>query len=388
LEKGMVKLIGSIEGREKEEVKKAPNPKIIAVTWIMRDKDKEINSVAYGKTIRLKIETEEAQNTQILICISCDNWEKDYISILTTQEKVQSKNDKKGVTISSFSPDIEWVKDVDVEKCNIYADVYLFTCNAAYWPVGSHEMIAEKAKGKQVNNFEYNDLYFKSRIHILTEANKTKEIELRRPAYIGYYYTKDGEYLGKIGTSGNICVSGQIEFSQRKNSIYPKTGILDLTEEYGLTHEQVLDRANWIYAEGGYEIPEYYAFTMENLVKKYANENSLYNAMVDSKNGKMDRKRYFKGDYDNKSGIVFWNKREKPETFTTVMCDCIRAVIMSKIRPDLDPTGGTCHWLGYQDSKDHRGQYYIKSRGSKHYFQLTTVDSLTNKEKIYSKIYY
>lgn len=245
LEKGMVKLIGSIEGREKEEVKKAPNPKISAVTWIMRDKDKEINSATYGKTIRLRIETEEAQNTQILICISCDNWKKDYINIITTEEKVQNKNDKKGVTISSFSPDIEWVKDINVEKSNIYADVYLFTCNAAYWPVDAHEMIAEKAKGKQVNQFEYSSLRFKNQVHILTEANKTETIELSTK-YEGYYYSKDGEYLGKIGELDDVYICDGKKGEDYRNPIQLKA------LEHDISNEVFLRIAGLAYGETGY----------------------------------------------------------------------------------------------------------------------------------------
>lgn len=71
----------------------------------------------------------------------------------------------------------------------------------------------------------------------------------------GYFYTKEGKYLGKIGSSNNVYITDDFSFSElemRKN--VSKEKIINFTEKYKLTNVQMLDRANWAYAEGEYYI--------------------------------------------------------------------------------------------------------------------------------------
>lgn len=134
----------------------------------------------------------------------------------------------------------------------------------------------------------------------------------------------------------------------------------------------MLDRANWVYAEGGYEISMYYAYTIENAFndKDIANkkEKKLYEAIMIDKTGKLEKNKYFSGGYQNQTGKRFWILRDTPAKFDIDMQLTISSVISSKTSPKNDPTGGTNAWLGYRTGC-HTGEYYIVSKGSRHFFK-------------------
>ena len=198
----------------------------------------------------------------------------------------------------------------------------------------------------------------------------------------GYFYTKEGKYLGKIGSSNNVYITDDFSFSElemRKN--VSKEKIINFTEKYKLTNVQMLDRANWVYAEGGYKIPKFYAYSMENAFKtKYIGnsiESDLYKSLMKDNTGLLEKEKYFSGGYVNQTGKRFWVLRNSQDKFNQDMINCVGAVISSKLFPKDDPTGGTNAWLGYKKGS-HVGEYYILSEGSKHFFLIYGKSKTTN----------
>jgi len=210
----------------------------------------------------------------------------------------------------------------------------------------------------------------------------------------GYFYTKDGIYLGKIGIGNNVYITDQATFlAIQKGKTVADDKIIYFTEKYKLNNTQLLDRANWAYVEGGYKIPKFYTYSMENAFKtKYIgnnNESDLYKSLMKDNTGLLEKDKYFSGGYLNQTGKRFWILRNSQDKFTQDMINCVEAVISSKISPNDDPTGGTNAWLGYKEGS-HTGEYYIFSEGSKHFFliygkskktNLTYDKYLENKEK-------
>jgi len=223
-----------------------------------------------------------------------------------------------------------------------------------------------------------------------------------KPAPPGYYYTEKGAFLGKILHHEDVYITDPATFeSMKKKQPWSEANVIAFTEKYNLTNTELLDRANWIYAEGGYKIPEYYAYTIENAYNHpnigNKNEERLYHYQMQSKEPvevtktdgtkesktiHLDKNLYFSGGYTNQTGKAFWSKREDPSQFDADMIDCVRSVIKSKLHPESDPTGGTDSWLGYS-SGSHVGIYYIVSRGSRHFFNKSPNKNRTSEEKKY-----
>lgn len=82
----------------------------------------------------------------------------------------------------------------------------------------------------------------------------------------GYFYTKEGVYLGKIGTDNNVYITDQASFSEiEKGKTISDDKIIYFTEKYKFNNEQFLNRANWIFGEGGGTFADRYAMTIKNL---------------------------------------------------------------------------------------------------------------------------
>lgn len=203
----------------------------------------------------------------------------------------------------------------------------------------------------------------------------------------GYYYEKNGNYLGyHSGKNDNKIHLAKSVQKDKSNNIISVESSVNLTEKYAITHSQVLDRANWIYAEGGYKIPEYYAYSIENSYqsKRIANKNEdkLYYLLLKDTSGRLNKDKYFSGMGANKIGRIFWDRRKNPSTFDQDMKNTIASVIKSKMHPEKDPTGGTNSWLGYKNGK-HIGEYFIYSLGRRHFFIKYGESKFTEVEKKY-----
>lgn len=209
----------------------------------------------------------------------------------------------------------------------------------------------------------------------------------------GDYYGMNGEYLFNDKINDNkvyVLKEGpyrKIDEGTEKTIIkYVTSGLIDLTEKTNITHSEFLDRANWIYAEGGYEIPEYYSYSIENAYQdKFIGnkkEKLVYSYLLQDFKGKLDKDKYISGELHNGAGKDFWEKRDKPWEFTENMKNTISAIIKSKISPEKDPTNGTNSWLGYKSSA-HEGEYYILSRGRRHFFRKFGKSKRTNVGRKY-----
>lgn len=227
--------------------------------------------------------------------------------------------------------------------------------------IKSEDLLTEK--------FIYKDLSISNDFSKLTDSDDT---------YSGDFYSMNGTYLGKIGKPNNnlyVVENDGYKIHDTGNKtaeiFMDKSKIIDLTKKTALTHSQMLDRANWIYAEGGYKIPEFFAYTIENayndknIAKK--KEDKLYFHLMQDSSGRLDKDKYLSGGYKNKTGTPFWNARGTT-SMNNDMKNTIAAVIKSKLYPEKDPTGGTNSWLGYKKGL-HQGEYYIQSLGSRHFFQ-------------------
>lgn len=84
----------------------------------------------------------------------------------------------------------------------------------------------------------------------------------------GYFYTKDGGYLGKTNTGDNVYVTDESSFLDIRNGKnVSNEKIIYFTEKSELNNEKFLNRANWVFGEGGSVFAERYAMTIKNLKK-------------------------------------------------------------------------------------------------------------------------
>ncbi len=82
----------------------------------------------------------------------------------------------------------------------------------------------------------------------------------------GYFYTNEGIYLGKIGTSDNVYITDESSFLEvKKRGMVSKGKIIYFTEKSELNNVRFLNRANWVFGEGGGAFADRYAMTIKNL---------------------------------------------------------------------------------------------------------------------------
>jgi len=172
----------------------------------------------------------------------------------------------------------------------------------------------------------------------------------------GYFYTKDGIYLGKIGNGNNVYITDEATFLEVQKGKNADDKIVFFTDNYKLNNEELLDRANWAYAEGKGYAPEYYVFAMNNFKKVAGTEKEMYywgmqdTDPVTKKTRRLDKDKYLSGGYENKSGVPFWNARKNLSKMTTEMTAEIAAVFKTQLDPDSDPTNGSNQWRGGKGS--------------------------------------
>lgn len=193
----------------------------------------------------------------------------------------------------------------------------------------------------------------------------------------GYFYTKDGKYLGKIGSGNNVYITDESSFSEiEKGKKVSEDKIIYFTDKYGLNNTQILDRANWAYAEGNSYVPEYYAYTMDNLQKVAKSEKALYfYGMQDTdqstkKTRKLDKDKYLSGGYENQSGKPFWDTRKDLSKMTTEMMGEVAAVFKTQLQPDKDPTDGCNQWRGGKGKGEIQFNFPVGSKYWHRFYKL------------------
>ncbi|KUJ59345.1 hypothetical protein AR687_23330 [Flavobacteriaceae bacterium CRH] len=120
------------------------------------------------------------------------------------------------------------------------------------------------------------------------EPEDAPEVDLKKfikKTISGYFYTKDGVYLGKIGIGNNVYITDQATFLDVKNGNNQDDKITCFTEKYELNNEQFINRANWVFGEGGSVFADRYAMTIKNLrlsgrsgygVKPFVSDEEMY----------------------------------------------------------------------------------------------------------------
>ncbi|MEP6806373.1 MAG: hypothetical protein ABI892_17735 [Flavobacterium sp.] len=110
------------------------------------------------------------------------------------------------------------------------------------------------------------------------------------PELSGYFYTKEGTYLGKMSSGNNVYITDQYAFPEIQKGKNRHDRVVFFTQKYELNNDQLLDRANWVY-----------------------------------------------GNYENQSGKAFWETRKQPGEMTAQMKDAIAAVFKTQLFPETDP---------------------------------------------------
>ncbi|UTN02199.1 hypothetical protein L0669_12820 [Flavobacterium bizetiae] len=185
--------------------------------------------------------------------------------------------------------------------------------------------------------------------------NVTLEIFPELKYVDGYFYTKEGKYLGKIGKDNNVYITDQVSFLElEKGKKVADDKIIYFTEKYKLNNEQLLDRAHWIFGEGRGEFATEYAHTIENM-KKWGyhgegfSEEGTYCSLSDNKyKGKSV---FFSGktgygNYDDfaktRIDLDDLNKLKNTDII-------IKAIIDQQRGITIDPTPNATQWLGYRN---------------------------------------
>jgi len=207
----------------------------------------------------------------------------------------------------------------------------------------------------------------------------------------GDYYDKQGNHLGKDNvqddkvytTDKATIVSNKTQGKTDWTKVQQAPATVDFTKTYAITNSQLLDRANWIYAEGRGSVPLYYAYAIQNSRILNKTEAKVYYWGLQDSEGRLDKNQYFQGTShsENKNGKAFWDTRNNPSKRTDAMLKTVSAVILSVMNPTLDPTRakdpktklftgkGATGWLGYGDSQ-HKGEFHAKVLGRYHFFLI------------------
>jgi RHS repeat-associated protein len=184
-----------------------------------------------------------------------------------------------------------------------------------------------------------------------------------------HYYAANGLYLGHINSLDKITdnsviiiqtkqaevVGNDIEKIHRAVMRAPEFG-LNIGLKLAINHDELLDRANWMYAEGRGYYPLYYAFAIKNLREGVKDEGAIYTLAMKAKNAEgetvtLDKEKYLSGQLENKTPAKFWENRNNPEARGEDEWRSIEAVVRSLSGDATDPTNRSDNWRG----RDKRG---------------------------------
>jgi RHS repeat-associated protein len=126
-----------------------------------------------------------------------------------------------------------------------------------------------------------------------------------------------------------------------------------------ISQTDLLNRANWVYGEGGGFFPEYYAHAIQNLRefgvsgrKPFSSDEEMFRKKMTHKNSKgkiVDLyPGYFDGSGGNPNSKAFASLRSNLNKLTSnsTMASSISAVIKSITGGTTDPTNGAYQWVG------------------------------------------
>jgi hypothetical protein len=210
----------------------------------------------------------------------------------------------------------------------------------------------------------------------------------------GYFYTKEGVYLGKIDSGNNVYITDAASFSElQKGKTIPNDKIIYFTEKSLLNNEQFLNRANWVFGEGGGAFADRYATTIKNLrlsgrsgygPKPFSSDEEMYKATMSHGNPpKTLYPDYLNGTYKGSNAQAFaLAKRNLTDLNKNPKMNAgIKAVINSFSKDSINE--GYNNWRGSGDklySEDEK-KSEIKNSGKIKEDELFTKDG-----KVYGAI--
>ncbi|WP_206743361.1 type VI secretion system tube protein TssD [Flavobacterium sp. Leaf82] len=179
----------------------------------------------------------------------------------------------------------------------------------------------------------------------------------------GHFYTKNGFYLGKIGSVDDVYITNELTFLElQKGKDVSKGQIIYFTEIYKFNNEQLLYRAHWVYGEGGGFFTDYYAHAIKNLRKHgvwgpankpYPSDESMYKQKMTHKDKKTKKiinmyPGYFNGTDGNVNSKAFSKARKNLLEINSLIRanDAIKSIIGSIDETIKDPTDGCYQWVG------------------------------------------
>jgi hypothetical protein len=181
----------------------------------------------------------------------------------------------------------------------------------------------------------------------------------------GHFYNNEGVYWGKIGSGDNVYITDKLSFSElEKGKNVEKEKIVFFTEKHRFNNEQLLNRAHWVYGEGGGFFTDYYAFAIKNLKqhgvwgpanKSYLSDEAMYKTKMTHKNKKTNKilnmyPGYFNGTDGNVNSKAFCKARKNLLEINALIraTSAIKSVIGSIDGTLADPTNGCYQWVGGQ----------------------------------------
>lgn len=192
-----------------------------------------------------------------------------------------------------------------------------------------------------------------------------------KPAPSGYYYSEDGIFLGKIGHLEDVYLTDKTNFEKmKKREKYDESNVIEFTKKYNFTNKELLNRANWVYGEGGGNFPDHYAHAIVNLKnhgvwgpanKPFVSDEAMYkkkmtHQITTLEDGVKKKKiinmypGYFNGTDGGQPAKAFAKARINPEMLNKLNVPkanlAIKAVIGSIMGTMVDPTNGCYQWVG------------------------------------------
>ena len=202
-----------------------------------------------------------------------------------------------------------------------------------------------------------------------------KKLEQNSDNISGHFYTKDGVYLGKIGSGNNVYISDEatfLEFQDGKNG--SKNKVINFTEKSELNNQQFLNRANWVFGEGGGAFADRYAMTIKNLKnsgrsgygpKPFDSDEEMYKMTMSHGNPpKTLYPDYLNGTYKGSNAQAFALAKRNPTNLNKnpKMNFAVKAVINSF--KDDSKNEGYNNWRGSRDKLYSEGEKNMESKKS------------------------
>lgn len=186
----------------------------------------------------------------------------------------------------------------------------------------------------------------------------------------GDFYAENGKYLGtdnikddKVYVTSEKTVSANTNSSNKSvnwSNVKESAATTDLTTKFGISHTNFLNRANWVFGEGGGNFTDHYAHAIQNLKengvwgpanKPFKSDEAMFKSKMTHKSGGKILNMYpgyFDGTDGNVNSKAFANLRSDLGELTSNsgMRASVGSVIGSVMGTTVDPTNGAYQWVG------------------------------------------